>query len=88
MSSHQPIHELLHQHGLRSSLLRLKVIDALYAAAKLGKPVGTHALHAQLDIPLVSVRGALRRLKKVGIVSYHSGWTYSLTAEARNFLEQ
>lgn len=55
------IRELLRTFGLRTSLIRLKVIDALHMADRSGRSIGVRGVHSQLeqlDVPLsfLSVR--------------------------------
>ncbi|MEZ0198186.1 fe2+ zn2+ uptake regulation protein, partial [Pseudomonas qingdaonensis] len=45
----EQIRELLRTFGLRTSLIRLKVIDALYAADRNGRSIGVRGVHAQLE---------------------------------------
>src|ERR1043165_701209 len=58
---------LLKSFGLRTSLIRLKVIDALLTAAENDRSLGVRGVHSQLldlDVPLsfLSVREVLKRL--------------------------
>lgn len=88
-SVNQSIHELLRQRGLRSSLFRLKVIDALYVAACEGRIVGVHDVHAGFEhmaVTLVSVREVLRRLKDVGLINCSEEGGYTLSSEAYDIL--
>ena len=87
------IRVLLKSFGLRTSLIRLKVIDALHAAAREGRSIGVRGVHSQLeqlDIPLsfLSVREVLKRLCVEGVISMGSDKCYSLNPEARAVLEQ
>ena len=87
------IRELLRSFGLRTSLIRLKVIDALHAAARNGRSIGVRGVHAQLeqlDIPLsfLSVREVLKRLCAAGVIQLGSDKCYSLNPQARAVLEQ
>jgi len=86
------IRELLRSFGLRTSLIRLKVIDALHAADKNGRSIGVRGVHSQLeqlDIPLsfLSVREVLKRLCVEGVISMGNDKCYSLNPEARSILE-
>ncbi|WP_230388575.1 fe2+ zn2+ uptake regulation protein [Pseudomonas putida] len=88
-SVNQFIHELLRQCGLRSSLFRLKVIDALFVAASEGHLLGVHEVHARfahMDVTLVSVREVLRRLKDVGLIICNAEGGYTLSTEAYDIL--
>jgi len=92
-TGNEQIRELLRTYGLRTSLIRLKVIDALYTADRTGRSIGVRGVHAQLeqlDIPLsfLSVREVLKRLCAEGVISFGSDKCYSLKPEARAVLEQ
>lgn len=92
-AGNEHIRELLKAFGLRTSLIRLKVIDALHAAAREGRSIGVRGVHSQLeqlDIPLsfLSVREVLKRLCVEGVISLGSDKCYSLNPEARAVLEQ
>lgn len=81
------IRQLLKHFGLRTSLIRLKVIDALLAAAESGQAVGVRGIHShllQLDIPLsfLSVREVLKRLCSEGVIVLNTDKSYSLHPEA------
>lgn len=89
----EPIRELLRVYGLRTSLIRLKVIDALHVAARDGRSIGVRGVHSQLeqlDIPLsfLSVREVLKRLCVEGVISLGADKCYNLTSEARAVLDQ
>lgn len=92
-AGNEQIRELLRTFGLRTSLIRLKVIDALHAADRNGRSIGVRGIHAQLeqlDIPLsfLSVREVLKRLCAEGVISLGNDKCYSLNPEARAVLEQ
>ncbi|EKT4467113.1 fe2+ zn2+ uptake regulation protein [Pseudomonas putida] len=92
-AGNEQIRELLRAFGLRTSLIRLKVIDALHAADRDGRSIGVRGVHAQLeqlDIPLsfLSVREVLKRLCAEGVIRLGSDKCYSLNPEARAVLEQ
>ena len=92
-TGNEQIRELLRAYGLRTSLIRLKVIDALHAADRKGRSIGVRGVHAQLeqlDIPLsfLSVREVLKRLCTEGVITLGSDKCYSLQPEARAVLEQ
>ncbi|WP_434630532.1 fe2+ zn2+ uptake regulation protein [Pseudomonas sp. Z1-29] len=81
------IRRLLKSYGLRTSLIRLKVIDALLKAAEENRQLGVRGVHSQLlglDIPLsfLSVREVLKRLCSEGVVSLHPDKSYSLHPSA------
>ena len=89
----EQIRELLRTFGLRTSLIRLKVIDALLVAAQSERRLGVRGVHSQLldlDIPLsfLSVREVLKRLCVEGVISLGSDKCYSLNPEARAVLEE
>ena len=54
-NTNERIRELLRFYGLRTSLIRLKVIDALRGAAKEKRFIGVHGVHAYLGLPLVGI---------------------------------
>ena len=87
------IRQLLKHFGLRTSLIRLKVIDALLAAADSGHPVGVRGIHShllELDIPLsfLSVREVLKRLCSEGVIVLNPDKSYSLHPEAIALLQR
>lgn len=89
----EQIRELLRAYGLRTSLIRLKVIDALHNAGRSGRSIGVRGVHTQLeqlDIPLsfLSVREVLKRLCAEGVISLGSDKCYSLVPQAQAMLEQ
>lgn len=91
-TSNEQIKELLRAYGLRTSLIRLKVIDALHAAAREGQNIGVRGVHSQLeklDIPLsfLSVREVLKRLCAEGVITLNTDKTYSLDPAARQMLD-
>jgi hypothetical protein len=82
---------LLKSFGLRSSLVRLKVLDALLAAGQEGKALGVRGVHGhllRLDVPLsfLSVREVLKRLCDEGVISLDADKTYSLNTRATEWL--
>lgn len=92
-AGNEQIRELLRVFGLRTSLIRLKVIDALHVADREGRAIGVRGIHSQLeklDIPLsfLSVREVLKRLCVEGVISMGSDKCYSLNPQARAVLEQ
>lgn len=81
------IRRLLKSFGLRTSLIRLKVIDALLKAANDDRRLGVRGVHSELlelDIPLsfLSVREVLKRLYSEGVVSLNPDKSYSLHPKA------
>ncbi|MDI3205355.1 fe2+ zn2+ uptake regulation protein [Pseudomonas shahriarae] len=87
----QRIRHLLKCFGLRTSLIRLKVIDALLTAAENGRSLGVRGVHShllELGIPLsfLSVREVLKRLCSEGVITLNSDKSYSLHEEASKVL--
>ncbi|WP_085611881.1 MULTISPECIES: fe2+ zn2+ uptake regulation protein [unclassified Pseudomonas] len=92
-STNEHIRELLHYYGLRTSLIRIKVIDALLVAAREGRAVGGRGVHGYLQafvsgIQFISVREVLKRLCEEGVIVFHSDKSYRFTGEAYAMLEQ
>ena len=88
----QRIRHLLKCFGLRTSLIRLKVIDALLTAADSQRTLGVRGVHShllELGIPLsfLSVREVLKRLCSEGVISLNADKSYSLDEEAAKVLE-
>lgn len=88
----QRIRHLLKCFGLRTSLIRLKVIDALLTAADNQRPLGVRGVHShllELGIPLsfLSVREVLKRLCSEGVITLNADKSYSLHEEAAKVLE-
>ncbi|WP_122317328.1 Fe2+/Zn2+ uptake regulation protein [Pseudomonas cichorii] len=84
---------LLKSFGLRTSLVRLKVLDALLAANDEGQPLGVRGVHSQLlrlDVPLsfLSVREVLKRLCDEGVINLNPDKTYSLHPRAWEWLSE
>nr|WP_260958519.1 fe2+ zn2+ uptake regulation protein [Pseudomonas citri] len=85
--SNEQIKRLLKRFGLRTSLIRLKVLDALLKAAEENRNLGVRGVHSQLlglDIPLsfLSVREVLKRLCSEGVVILNPDKTYCLHPDA------
>jgi Fe2+ or Zn2+ uptake regulation protein len=83
---------LLKSFGLRTSLIRLKVIDALLTAAESDRSLGVRGVHTQLlelDIPLsfLSVREVLKRLCSEGVIVLNPDKSYSLDPRASAMLQ-
>jgi Fe2+ or Zn2+ uptake regulation protein len=90
--SNEPIRRLLKSFGLRTSLVRLKVLDALLQASSEGQPLGVRGVHSQLlklDIPLsfLSVREVLKRLCDEGVITLNVDKSYALHPRALQQLE-
>jgi Fe2+ or Zn2+ uptake regulation protein len=82
---------LLKSFGLRTSLIRLKVIDALLTAAENDRSLGVRGVHShllELDIPLsfLSVREVLKRLCSEGVITLNPDKSYSLHQDAAALL--
>ncbi|CAN1600506.1 fe2+ zn2+ uptake regulation protein [Pseudomonas mediterranea] len=87
------IRELLRHYGLRTSLIRLKVIDALLVAARDGRSITVRGVHHYLglfaaELSLISVREVLRRLCEEGVILFQPDKSYRFTREASAILEQ
>ncbi|MDB5995197.1 MAG: fe2+ zn2+ uptake regulation protein [Pseudomonas sp.] len=85
------IRVLLKSFGLRTSLIRLKVIDALLSAADNERSLGVRGVHSHLldlDIPLsfLSVREVLKRLCSEGVITLNADKSYSLHPQAAAIL--
>ncbi|XHF33740.1 fe2+ zn2+ uptake regulation protein [Pseudomonas chlororaphis] len=83
---------LLKSFGLRTSLIRLKVIDTLLVAAEDDRRLGVRGVHSQLldlDIPLsfLSVREVLKRLCAEGVITFNDDKSYSLHPQAAAVLQ-
>ncbi|CAI8769110.1 Fe2+ zn2+ uptake regulation protein [Pseudomonas sp. IT-P253] len=78
---------VLKTFGLRTSLIRLKVIDALLIAADSDRSLGARGVHTQLldlDVPMsfLSVREVLKRLCGEGLIILNPDKSYSLHPKA------
>ncbi|MGJ7513657.1 fe2+ zn2+ uptake regulation protein [Pseudomonas baetica] len=83
---------LLKSFGLRTSLIRLKVIDALLTAAENDRSLGVRGVHThllELDIPIsfLSVREVLKRLCSEGVIVLNEDKSYSLDPRAAAVLQ-
>ena len=88
----QRIRHLLKCFGLRTSLIRLKVIDALLTATDNQRSLGVRGVHShllELGIPLsfLSVREVLKRLCSEGVITLNADKSYSLHEEAAKVLD-
>ena len=88
----QRIRHLLKCFGLRTSLIRLKVIDALLTAADNQRTLGVRGVHShllELGIPLsfLSVREVPKRLCTEGVITLNADKSYSLHEQAAKVLE-
>lgn len=89
--ANERIRVLLKSFGLRTSLIRLKVIDALLNAAQSERNLGVRGVHTHLldlDIPLsfLSVREVLKRLCSEGVITLNADKSYSLHPQAMAIL--
>lgn len=90
-NSNKPIRELLRFYGLRTSLIRLKVIDALLVAARDGRSIGVQGGHAHLEstaveLAFISVREVLKRLCEERVI-FVQDKSYCFTAQASALLK-
>ena len=92
-SSNEHIRELLRFYGLRTSLIRFKVLNALVAATLNERVVGVSEVHAYLvslsaGMTFVSVREVLKRLCDEGVILLQVDKNYRITDEAWALLKQ
>lgn len=85
-SESAPVRELLQRHGLRTSLNRIKVLNALALAVQEGRTIGSRGVHAFLqsssvELSLVSVREVLKRLEEEGVIIFQDDKTYRFANE-------
>ncbi|UZE26494.1 fe2+ zn2+ uptake regulation protein [Pseudomonas sp. B21-056] len=90
--NNEHIRRLLNSFGLRTSLVRLKVIDVLLTATVENRCLGVRGVHSQLlglDIPLsfLSVREVLKRLCSEGVVTLNPDKSYTLHHQAMAVLQ-
>ncbi|WP_181278317.1 transcriptional repressor [Pseudomonas aeruginosa] len=76
--THSPVKQMLKEAGLKMSLARLKVIDALWEASGEQGRVPIRTLHRRLSetgtpLSLVSIRQVLGRLVESGLVTLSPG---------------
>ena len=91
LQGNERIRHLLKCFGLRTSLVRLKVIDALLTTVGSDRRLGVRGMHSHLlalDIPLsfLSVREVLKRLCSEGVVVLNNDKSYSLHPQAEAVL--
>jgi hypothetical protein len=84
---------LLKSFGLRTSLVRIKVLDALLVSSEGGQALGVRGVHSQLlrlDVPLsfLSVREVLKRLCDEGVIHLNEDKTYGLHPRAQEWLSE
>ncbi|MHA3737122.1 fe2+ zn2+ uptake regulation protein [Pseudomonas sp. Eth.TT006] len=86
-SANRHIREMLHAHGLRTSLFRLKVINALLLATQEQRAIGVQGVHSYIEASFaqmtqVGVREVLKRLAEVGVVALQPDRSYRFTPQA------
>jgi len=91
-SANAHIRELLRHFGLRTSLIRFKVINALVVAGRDGHGVGVNGVHAFVEssspeLSFVSVREVLKRLGEEGLIVFGSDKTYRFSSAAMELLQ-
>ncbi|WP_025129104.1 hypothetical protein [Pseudomonas sp. PH1b] len=87
------IRELLRVYGLRTSLIRFKVLNALIAAALEGRAVSVRGVHAYLGtvsagMTSARVREVLKRLCAEGVILLQADKNYRINEEAWSILKQ
>jgi Fe2+ or Zn2+ uptake regulation protein len=92
-SANQHIRQLLSHFGLRSSLIRFKVLNALLLASRDGYSTGVNGVHAWVassspQLSFISVREVLKRLCLEGLITLEQDKTYRFTRQARAILQQ
>ncbi|MBY8934462.1 MULTISPECIES: fe2+ zn2+ uptake regulation protein [Pseudomonas] len=92
-SANTHIRELLRHFGLRTSLIRFKVINALVVAGRDGHGIGVNGVHTFVEssspeLSFVSVREVLKRLGEEGLIVLGSDKTYRFSSEAMELLQQ
>ncbi|WP_109512292.1 Fe2+/Zn2+ uptake regulation protein [Pseudomonas ovata] len=91
-AGNEHIRALLKNFGLRTSLVRLKVLDTLLIASQEGQPLGVRGIHSHLlrvDVPLsfLSVREVLKRLCDEGVIILGADKAYTLHPQALQWLD-
>ena len=92
-SANAYIRGLLRHFGLRTSLIRFKVINALVVAGRDGHGIGVNGVHTFVEssspeLSFVSVREVLKRLGEEGLIVLGSDKTYRFSSEAMELLQQ
>jgi hypothetical protein len=90
--SYDGIKALLKHFGLRTSLIRLKVLDALIEAHRNEQNIGVRGVHSYLDAhgvssSFLSVREVLKRLNSDGVIFLDADKHYRLSADADTLLQ-
>ncbi|MFK0090250.1 fe2+ zn2+ uptake regulation protein [Pseudomonas sp. NPDC090755] len=91
-SANRHIRQMLHAYGLRTSLFRLKVINALVLATQEERGIGVQGVHAYIEastspLTTIRVREVLKRLAEVGVIALQPDRNYRFTFEAWEMLE-
>nr|WP_178117634.1 fe2+ zn2+ uptake regulation protein [Pseudomonas sp. R5(2019)] len=86
----EAIRKLLHHYGLRATLFRLKVIDALLLADRSNLSLYVNDIHAHVgaELSCLNMREVIRRLTSEGVIHMSPDKRYSLTPQARALLDQ
>lgn len=87
----EQIKAMLKHFGLRTSLIRLKVIDTLLQAHQEGARIGVRGVHGRLDceqlsLSFLSVREVLKRLSQERLLTLHRDKTFSVAPEVLDYL--
>lgn len=93
LASNEQIKAMLRHFGLRTSLIRLKVIDTLLQAEREARGIGMRGVHGRLAdqapaLSFMSVREVLKRLRQEGLVSLNADKTYRIEPAVRLYLAQ
>lgn len=88
---HDVIKALLRHFGLRTSLIRLKVMDALLAAHRQQREIGVRGVHSELEAQgvsasFLSVREVLKRLSTDGVIALGDDKHYRLSTAAQGLV--
>lgn len=92
-SANQHIRQLLSHFGLRSSLIRFKVLNALLLASRDDCSTGVNGVYAWVassspQLSFISVREVLKRLCLEGLITLEHDKNYRFTRQARAILQQ
>ncbi|HWH89866.1 MAG TPA: fe2+ zn2+ uptake regulation protein [Pseudomonas sp.] len=92
-TGNEHIRQLLRHFGLRSSLIRFKVLNALVIADREGRVMGVNGVYAFVassspQLSFISVREVLKRLCLEGLIVLENGKSYRFTRQARLILLQ
>jgi Fe2+ or Zn2+ uptake regulation protein len=91
-SANRHIRQMLRVYGLRTSLFRIKVINALVRATQEERVIGVQGVHAYIEastseLTIISVREVLKRLAEVGVITFQPDRSYRFTLKAWGMLE-